>query len=123
MHSSVYAAVFALFGAAAYTSDGPESQNVNFEDANGECFIQVEESYNMLHLSAYSAEGIGGEYVLSLQQSGPGGSGQITQSGFIEEEQYGPTLLSEISLNSGTSYSAELQVYGTDGNYACRSAG
>ena len=80
----------------------------------------MEEGLDGTYLAAYAAEGLSGEYVLILRQSGPNGTSEISQSGEFESYDYGATLLSEMSLASDGHLEASLQTYSWDGAFTCR---
>jgi len=119
MQSSIYAAVMALAGMTAVSQYNDPIDASYFEETSELCVIQSSESDGMLHLVAYAAEGVEGEYVFSMRQSGPNGSGQTMQSGEIDGYGNGPTLLSEVSINSDTSFSASLQIYSYGDEMMC----
>ncbi len=120
MQTTLYAAMATILGLAAAGQPSDNVDYAHYEENSELCAIHAEQAGGSTHLTAYAAEGIEGEYVFSLRQSGPNGSAQIMQSGEIENDQYGPTLLSEISINAGTDYSASLQIFSEDEEMTCR---
>lgn len=120
MQSTLYAAMAAIMGLAAANQPSDYTEYARYEETSELCAIHAEEHGGSLHLVATAAQGLEGEYVFSLRQSGPNGSGQIMQSGEIESDGYGTTVLSEVSINSDTTYSASLQIYSFDEELTCR---
>jgi hypothetical protein len=120
MQGSFTAAMTVIAGLATAGQTTAPFEAAYADGASDLCGIYLEESPEGLYLAAYAAEGVAGEYVLSLRQEGPGGTSQVTQSGEIEPDVDGPTLLSEMTLTPGGHFEASLQTYGWDGSFLCR---
>ncbi len=120
MQGTIYAALAALAALAATTQSDETVLLAHMDDTSELCAIHTEQSAGGLRLTALAAEGLEGEYVFSLRQEGPGGSANIMQSGEIEPSYEGPSILSEVAVDPGGSYSASLQTYTYDGVFTCR---
>jgi len=120
-----FAATFAVIAGLAGLGQAPEPTPISydaayFDETSELCGIYMERGSDGTYLAAYAAEGVEGEYVLNLRQTGPDGTSQISQSGAFESIDYGPTLLSEMTLASDDEFEASLQTYTWDGEFICR---
>jgi len=120
MQGPIYATMAIIAGLATGTQLSTPIDAEYIRDAPELCAIYLDESPDGTYLAAYAAEGIDGEYVFSLRESGPDGTSQITQSGEFIAGNEGPTLLSEMMLDLSGSYEASLQTYTWEGEFTCR---